>query len=197
MLAGALGIGAIAACDPAAPSAKPAATPTALATVGVTAGASDPASEPAMTIGPQPTPVDTGSAGTPPCAPADLKASHGLVEDAGDVRLTEVVLVSATTCSVDEFPTLRLRDPSGAELAIAPALGPGAIDLVPGVAYTSQVTLADWCLAEPAYPLGLAIAIDEAELPVTGDSFPEEGNLPPCAGGGPPILEGSAWTPTP
>lgn len=179
---------AVVACGP-APSPRP--------TVTVTTGASappiGPASAPPETLAPLPTTADTGMAGTPPCEIADLKASHGLVEGAAGSRLTEVVLVSAATCSIDAYPALGLRDADGSALLGGPAMGPGAIDLVPGVPNTSQVRLSNWCAPEPAFPLTLAIIIEGAELPVTGGSFPEEGDLPPCNGEGGPILEGSAW----
>ena len=146
-----------------------------------------------MTIGP----VDTGPAGTPPCAIADLKASHGLVEEDEGARLTEIVLVAATTCSVEAYPTVELRDVSGTPLVDASPLGAGPIDLVLGVAYASQVRMANWCADEPAFPLALTLLIGGDELPVTGSSFPEEGELPPCGAGADPVLEASAWQPTP
>jgi hypothetical protein len=107
------------------------------------------------------------------------------------------VLVSAATCSVDAFPALRLRDAAGAGLVGGTSAGPGAIDLVPGVAYTSEVRLANWCAPAPSFPLALAVVLGEDELAVTGDSFPEEGDLPPCSGDGAPILEATGWAPTP
>ncbi|MGH9889058.1 MAG: hypothetical protein ACREBE_26230 [bacterium] len=149
-----------------------------------------------MTIQPLPTVTDTGTAGTPPCLLADLKASHGLIEGAAGSRDTQVVLVSASTCSVDAFPALRLRDSTGAGLISAPSASPGAIDLVPGVAYTSNVRVANWCAPNPSFPLSLSVVLGEDELAVTGGSFPEDGDLPPCNGETGPRLEGTAWTPS-
>ena len=183
----ALGV-AILGCNPA-----PSPSPTVAATPGATVPPIGPASAAPETLAPLPTAADTGSAGTPPCAVADLKASHGLVEGAAGSRLTEVVLVSATTCSIDAYPALGLRDAAGAALLSGPAIGPGGIDLVPGVANVSQVRLSNWCAPEPAFPLTLEIIIDGAGLTVTGGSFPDDGDLPPCNGDGGPILEGSAW----
>ncbi len=181
------------ACTP-SPSATPAATaspPSAAPTAAI------PGTVPPATEEPVATPEDTGSAGTPACPLADLKASHGLVEGAAGSVLTEVVLVSASTCSVDAFPALALRDATGGALIGAPSAGPGAIDLVAGVAYTSEVRLANWCAPEPAFPVSLEIVMGSEELTVTGTSFPTEGDLPPCNGEGGPILEATAWTPTP
>lgn len=141
--------------------------------------------------------MDTGSAGTPACLLADLKASHGLVEGAAGSVLTEVVLVSATTCSVDAFPALALRDVTGDALVGAPSAGPGAIDLVAGVAYKSEVRLANWCAPEPEFPVSLEIVMGSEELDVTGTSFPDDGDLPPCNGEGGPVLEGTGWEPAP
>lgn len=183
----ALGV-ALLGCGPA-----PAATPTGAATPSVTAPPIGPAPTPLETLAPLPTAADTGSAGTPPCAVADLKASHGLVEGAAGSRLTEIVLVSAATCSIDAYPALGLRDADGDALLSGPSIGTGGIDLVPGVANVSQVRLANWCAPEPTFPLELVIIVDGAELPVTGGSFPDDGDLPPCNGDGGPILEGSAW----
>jgi hypothetical protein len=187
----ALGV-ALIGCGPA-----PAASTTAAVTPSVTAPPIGPASAPPVTLAPLPTPVDTGSAGTPPCAVADLKASHGLVDGAAGSRLTEIVLVSAVTCSIDAYPALGLRDADGAALLSGPAMGQGGIDLVPGVGNVSQVRLANWCAPEPDFPLTLEVIIYGAGLSVTGGSFPEEGDVPPCNGDGGPILEGTAWTQQP
>lgn len=183
-LAFAMGLGvALLGCSPAA-SPSP--------TVG-TPGPPETASAPPVSLAPLPTAGDTGSAGTPACAVADLKASHGLVEGAAGSRLTEIVLVSSATCSIDAYPSLGLRDADGDALLSGPALGTGGIDLVPGVANVSQVRLANWCAPEPAFPLVLEVIVAGVELPVSGGSFPDEGDLPPCNGDGGPILEGSAW----
>jgi hypothetical protein len=182
---------AVIACTP-APSPSPSLAATQAGSVAPTEAPSAEA-----TLAPLPTAADTGSAGTPPCLVADLKASHGLVEGAAGSRLTEVILVSSGTCSIDAYPTLGLRNADGAALLGGPAIGPGAIDLVPGVANVSQVRLSNWCAPEPAFPLELEVIVDGAELPVTGGSFPEDGDLPPCTGDGGPVLEGSAWLPQP
>lgn len=183
---------AILGCSPA-----PSPPPTVAVTPGATTPPIGPASAPPETLAPLPTAVDTGTAGTPPCAVADLKASHGLVEGAAGSRLTEVVLVSAATCSIDAYPALGLRDAGGAALLSGPSIGPGGIDLVPGVANVSQVRLSNWCAPEPAFLLTLEIIFEGGELTVTGGSFPDEGDLPPCNGDGGPILEGSAWVQQP
>jgi hypothetical protein len=186
---------ALAACGPTGPTGAPTAGSTGVAsTAGPSAGAS-PSGE---SLEPLPTTAATVAvASSPPCAPADLKASHGLVEGAAGSRLTDVVLVSAIACSVDAYPALGLRDAGGAIVVGAPAAGPGRIDLQPGVGYESVIRIANWCAADPAFPLALEIVHEGQELPVTGSSFPEEGNLPPCNGGGGPILEGGAWLATP
>lgn len=146
---------------------------------------------------PTPTAADTGPIGAPACAVANLKASHGLVEGAAGSLMTEVVLVSADTCSVDAFPALGLRDAAGTGLVGAPSTGPGLLDLVPGVAYRSEVRLANWCAPEPDFPVTLVVLVGGADLTVTGDPFPEEGDLPPCNGEVGPILEGTEWAATP
>jgi len=149
------------------------------------------------TEGPIETPGPTADSDAPPCALGDLKASHGLVEGAAGSLLTEVLLVSAATCSVDAFPTLVLRDGRGGELLRAAAAGPGSIDLAIGVAYGSQVRLANWCLPLPAFPLTLGIALSAGELAVSGTGFGEADGLPPCnAGDGAEGLVGSAWSPS-
>jgi hypothetical protein len=150
------------------------------------------------TDAPEPTDTDTGSPGTPPCAVGELKASRGITEADADDRLTEVLLKSAATCSVDAFPTLVLRDSDGRVLVSAEAGGTGGTDLVGGVAYTSQVRLSNWCLGEPAYPATIGIVHGTATLLVTGDSFPDEGDSPPCVhGDADPVLTGTAWQPMP
>ena len=186
-------VGAVAACDQPAATPPPVSQTSAPATPGL-----ETAGEPSGTVEPEVTPAveDTSAAGTPPCTLDVLKASHGLVDVAGDARVTDLVLVSADTCSVDAFPTLVLHDAGGAVLVTGVPFGPGGIDLVPGVAYDSQVTLDGWCKDEPAFPLSLGVLLAGHELAVTGDSFPEDGDLPPCGGGG-PNLQASAWEPTP
>ena len=107
---------------------------------------------------------------------------------------TEVVLVSPVTCSVDAYPVLGLRDAGGHALVGGTVAAAGRLDLVAGTSYSSAVRLANWCLPEPDFPLALAIRLGQAELPVTGGSFPEEDSgMPPCNGEGGPILEGRAW----
>jgi hypothetical protein len=174
----------VTACSP-TPSASPAPLPTETPTPT------------ASGIVPPPTPVSspagTSVTGAPACAVADLKASHGLVEGAAGSRLTTVVLVSATTCSIDAFPALGLRDGNGAILVGAPAAGPGRIDLAPEAAYESNVRLANWCADEPTFPLVLEIVIGADAVVVTGTSFPEPGDLPPCNGTTGPILEATGW----
>lgn len=150
------------------------------------------------TDAPEPTDSDTGSPGTPPCERAELKASRAITEVDADDRTTEVVLVAAATCSVDAFPELVLRDADGRVLVTAGSAGPGGTDLVGGVAYTSQVRLSNWCLDEPAYPVTIGIVHAAATILVTGDSFPDEGDLPPCVHeDADPVLSGTAWQPTP
>ena len=149
-----------------------------------------------MTVAPIATPAITAAAGTQPCGAADLKASHGLNDAGAGSRFTEVVLVSNTTCSIDAFPALGLRDRNGAPLVSAPSAGSGSIDLVSGIAYTSNIRLANWCSPDPAFPLELELITAAGEIAITGGSFPDEGDLPPCNGTGGPTLEGTAWTPT-
>ncbi len=129
------------------------------------------------------------------CTPADLKASHGLIEGAAGSRLTEVVLVAAVACSIDAFPTLGLRDANGDAVVGGVAGGTGRIDLSPDLAYASNIRVANWCLPDPSFPFSLEIRMGAEEVEVTGGSFPDEGNPPPCNGDGGPILEGGAWTP--
>jgi hypothetical protein len=143
------------------------------------------------------TPVSTVTSGAPPCDLADLKASHGLVEGAAGSRLTTVVLVSAVACSIDAFPALGLRDAQGTILVGAAAGGSGRIDLVTGNPYETNVRLANWCASEPAFPLALEIVLGREAVPVTGSSFPDDGELPPCNGDGGPILEASQWVAAP
>jgi hypothetical protein len=178
---------ALYACSP-----TPVATPGATATPVPTTAATAP-----VTAAPPPTPAGSQAAGTPPCEPADVKASHGLVEGAAGSRLTTVVLVAAAPCSVAAFPALGLRDAAGAILIGAPAAGPGRIDLVAGGVYESTVRLANWCAPDPAFPLSLVLVLDGEEMTVTGSSFPDDGDLPPCNGEGGPILEAGGWVAAP
>lgn len=147
------------------------------------------------TVAPVSAAPPTAAAGAPACTAADLKASHGLVEGAAGSRITEVVLVTATACAIDSFPTFGLRDETGAAIVGGTAGGTGSIDIAPDASYTSAVRIANWCTTDPAFPVTLELRIGGEELAVSGSSFPEEGNLPPCNGSGAPILEAGAWTP--
>jgi hypothetical protein len=182
-------------CQPVASVAPSSVAPTPAPTVATTAAASVAASV-ASTEAPT-APAPSAVAGAPTCSTADLKASHGLVEGAAGSRIAEVLLVSNAACSVDAFPALGLRDSAGAALVGGASQGPGRIDLTPGVAYSSNVRLSNWCADVPSFPLSLEVVIDGQELVVTGSSFPEDGDLPPCNGDGGPILEGTAWVAAP
>jgi len=191
---------ALAGCSTTAPTILPTAPGPSGAGSSVPPGATDvtsateepqPSEEPTPTLGP------VSTAGTAACDPSDLKVSHGIVEGAAGSRLTEVVLVSASACSIDAYPALGLRDANGQALVGGAATGPGRIDLVPGTPYTSDVRLDNWCLAEPAFPLSLEVEVGGAEITVTGSSFPEQGDMPPCNGPSGPTLEANAWVPTP
>ena len=77
----------------------------------------------------------------------------------------------------------------------ADAAGAGAIDLVGGVAYTSEVRVSNWCV-DAAFPVEIRIAHNGHAIVVTGDSFPDDANLPPCVHqDADPTLSGTAWTP--
>ena len=183
----ALGLVACSATPTASPTIAPPSTPT--PTVVPTESVAPP-TEAA-------TPVASAGAGSPACTALDLKASHDLVEGAAGSQFTTVLLVAAMRCSVDAFPAMGLRDANGAELVGSAAGGPGRIDLDPNVSYSSAVRLANWCNPEPAFPLALVVRIGSEEVGVTGSSFPDEGDMPPCNGGGGPILEAGQWEAAP
>jgi hypothetical protein len=183
LLAGAAALGLIG-CSP-TPSASPTASP---APTFTTAPTIEPTVEPTVL----PTAV-AATAGAAACTAADLKASHGLVEGAAGSRLTTVVLVAQVACSIDAFPAFGLRDANGGALVGGTAGGPGTIDLDPNASYQSDVRLGNWCAPDPAFPLELRLKVGADEVAVTGSSFPEQGDMPPCNGDGGPILEAGAW----
>jgi hypothetical protein len=187
LLAAAVALGLVG-CSP-TPSASPTAAPTPTFTSAPTIAPSAP-----PTVAP--TTAATASAGTPACTAADLKASHGLVEGAAGSRLATVVLVAQVACSIDAYPAVGLRDAGGAVLVGGVAGGPGRIDLDPNGSYESAVRFGNWCGTDPAFPLTLDLRIGGGEVAVTGSSFPEEGDMPPCNGGGGPVLEAGAWAPS-
>jgi hypothetical protein len=187
LLAGAAALGLIG-CSP-TPSASPTASPTPTFTPAPTM---EPSAEPTV----MPTTAATTTAGTAACTAADLKASHGLVEGAAGSRLTAVVLVAQVACSIDAFPAFALRDANGGALVGGTAGGPGTLELDPNASYQSDVRLANWCAPDPAFPVTLELRIGGEEVAVTGSSFPEEGDVPPCNGGGGPVLEAGAWAPS-
>src|SRR5213592_586830 len=139
LLAGLLTLGVVA-C-----SATPTVSPTAAATVAPTP---TPSVAPTGTAAPATaalTPAPSGISAAPACTAADLKASHDLVEGAAGSRLTTVVLVAASKCSVDLHPAMGIRDTNGRELVGSTAGGAGRIDVDPNASYTSGVRFANWC----------------------------------------------------
>lgn len=143
---------------------------------------------------PAPTATDDGTAGTPPCEVFDLKVSHGLVEATPEARSTELVLVAGITCSIDASATLRMVDASGTSLATGEPGGSGALDLVPGVAYKSEVSVRSWCEDDPAFPVNLRLVVSTGEVDVTGDAF-LDGDVPDCVDGVVLTIEATAWEP--
>jgi hypothetical protein len=186
----ALALGACAQSPVSAPTSSPtAALPTEAPTV-----------MPNMTPAPPTVAVSlapTAVSAAPPCVASDLKASHDLVEGAAGSRLTTVVLSAATTCSVDLHPAMDIRDGDGTELVGSTTTGSGRIDLDADVSYSSEVRFANWCNPDPKFPLALVIRLGVEEVGVTGSSFPEAGDMPPCSGGGGPLLDAGTWTAAP
>lgn len=185
----ALGLVACSATPTTAPTTEPTIAPTPTPTVVPTESAAPPTAAA--------TPATSAVAGSPACTAADLKASHDLVEGGAGSRFTTVLLVAASRCSVDAHPAMGLRDANGAQLVGSTAGGAGRIDLDPKASYSSEVRFANWCSPDPAFPVALVLRIGAAEVGVTGSSFPEEGDMPPCNGGGGPDLEAAAWEATP
>jgi hypothetical protein len=143
-----------------------------------------------------PTAVPSAIAGSTPCGVADLKASHGLDEGAAGSVITELVLESNSSCTVETAPSLGLQDKSGNALVTATPPGPGSIQLVAGGTYTTQVRIANWCQPEPAFPVSLVLWIDSEKLVVTGGSFPD-GGMPGCLGTDGVHLESTPWVVSP
>jgi len=185
----AFGLGACAATPAATPTVAPSVAPTTIVTPAPIATA-----PPATVL---PTPAETRLSSTQACSASSLKASHDLVEGAAGSRITTVLLETVVPCSIDLYPALGLRDANGTELVGGAAGGAGRIDIGPNVSYTTAVRFANWCNPDPRFPLSLVILIGAEELEVTGSSFPDEGEMPPCNGGGGPVLEAGAWEATP
>lgn len=182
----------VVACS-ATPSVAPLTTPTVLPTEA-------PAASPSATAATSteaPTPEPTSGTAMPGCGAADLKASHDLVEGAAGSRLTTIVLTAATTCWVDLYPALGIRDATGTQLVGSTTTGVGRIELDPDVTYSTDVRFANWCDPEPRFPLALVIRIGPEEVAVTGSSFPDVGDMPPCNGVGGPRLESDPWAASP
>ena len=189
---------ALAACSPTpTSSASPSTTPaTPVVTPAPTLAAT--VAPPSLAPSPSAAPVETEPSGAAQCEPADLKASHGRVEGAAGSRFTTVELVAAFACSVDLFPAFGLLDADGAVLVGSVAQGAGRLDLVAGESYESNVRLGNWCADEPAFPLTFELHLGAEREDVTGGSFPEQGDLPPCNGDTiGPILEATSWEAVP
>lgn len=183
---------ALAGCAPAPTSAPTAAPPTGTPAPSPTLAAT---ATPAPVGTASPTPVETGPTAVS-CSAADLKVSHGLVEGTAGSRYTEVVLVTAIPCALPAWPTFGLRDARGGALVAGTPDGSGFVTLSPNAVYASEARLANWCGPEPAFPLTLELRVGGELVPVTGGSFPDEGDMPPCAAGATPMLTGTAWAPT-
>jgi len=189
----ALGLVACSATPSAAPSEAPSVAPATQLPTGLPTAS--PAESAGATAGASP--AATGVSSAPACTAADLKASHDLIEGAAGSRLTTVVLVAASTCSVDLFPAMGIRVGDGSQLVGSTTTGTGRIDLDPNLSYSTDVRFANWCGLQPESSLDLVIRIGAEEVPVTGSSFPDPGDMPPCNGGGGPRLEAGQWTAVP
>jgi len=182
----ALGLVACSAAPSTAPPAEPSVAPLTQAPTTVPTESAVPPTQ-------VPTTAPASISAAPACQAADLKASHDLVEGAAGSRLTTVVLVAASSCSVDLFPAMGIRDGGGTELVASTSAGPGRVDLDPDVSYSSEIRFANWCNPEPKYPLSLVVRVGAEQVEITGASFPEAGDMPPCNGGGGPVLEAGQW----
>jgi len=150
---------------------------------------------PSVAPSPSAPPAETQATGAAQCEPADIKVSHGRVEGAAGSIFTTVVLSPGFACSVDLHPAFGLRDANGAILVGGAAGGSGRIDLDPELTYETNVRLANWCADDPEFPLRFELILGGgATEEVTGGSFPEEGDVPPCNGAGAGrILEAGQW----
>jgi hypothetical protein len=183
-----LGLVGCSATPSTAPS-TPTIAPSVAATSVPTAAPTEATAEPPESASAAPSPASGAAA----CTASSLKASHDLVEGAAGSRLTTVVLVAGQRCSVALYPAMGLRDADGTELVGSAAAGQGRIDLDPNISYSSAVQFANWCNPDPSFPLSLVIRIGAAEVGVSGSSFPEAGDMPPCNGAGGPTLSAGAW----
>jgi hypothetical protein len=169
----------------------------ATASPAVTAAPSTAASLGPPSVAPPPSaePAETQASGAAECEPADIKASHGRVEGAAGSIFTTVVLSPGFACSIDLYPAFGLRDANGAVLVGGAAGGSGRIDLDPELSYETAVRLANWCADDPVFPLRFELLLGGgASEEVTGGSFPEDGDVPPCNGeGARRVLEASSW----
>jgi len=188
---------ALAACSstPSPTPAPPTASPVVTSAPSIAASLALPSVAPT----PSAPPVETQASGAAQCEPADIKASHGRVEGAAGSIFTTVVLSPAFACSVDLYPAFGLRDANGAILVGGAAGGSGRIELDPELTYETNVRLANWCADDPVFPLRFELILGGgASEEVTGGSFPEEGDVPPCNGvTAGRILEAGPWAPRP
>ncbi len=184
---------ALAACSstPSATPAPPSPTPVVTAAPSIAASLAPPSAAPT----PSAPPAETQATGAAQCEPADIKVSHGRVEGAAGSIFTTVVLSPGFACSIDLYPAFGLRDADGAILVGGAAGGSGRIDVDPELSYETNVRLANWCADDPEFPLRFELILSGgATEEVTGGSFPEEGDIPPCNGeGSRRILEAGQW----
>lgn len=115
------------------------------------------------------------------------------MEGAAGSRETEVILVTAVACAVPASPAFGLRDGGGAAVVAGAPGGDGQVVVQPGSTYVSDVRFANWCAAEPSYPLTLELRLPGETLEVTGGPFPENGDMPPCTDGPTPELIATPW----
>jgi hypothetical protein len=183
----------LAACT-SAPSPTPAPpTPSPVVTPAPSIAAS--VAPPSLAPSPSAPPLETQPSGAAQCEPADIKASHGRVEGAAGSIFTTVILSLEVACSINLYPAFGLRDATGAVLVGGAAGGSGRLELDPKLTYETDVRLANWCADDPEFPLRFELILSGgATEEVTGGSFPEEGDIPPCNGDTVGrILEATAW----
>jgi hypothetical protein len=194
LVALALAIATIAACDGSASSSPSAPI--------VSAPPASVAATPAPTVAatPEPTtaPAVTPATGSGECAPDDLRVDGGPWEASAGSRFAELTVTNQddAACTLPTEPSVAIADATGSVLI---ATDPAGIAQGPSLAAggTARFSLqfANWCDPAAAMPARVLFLIGGGGVDVADLALPTADDMPPCNGPDqPPSLTATDWS---
>jgi hypothetical protein len=194
LVALALAIATIAACDGSASSSPSAPI--------VSAPPASVAATPAPTVAatPEPTtaPAVTPATGSGECAPDDLRVDGGPWEASAGSRFAELTVTNQgdAACALPAQPSVAVADATGSVLVATDQAGAAAgPSLATGGTARFSVQFANWCDSATAMPARVLFLIAGGGIDVANLALPTADDMPPCNGPDqPPSLSATEWS---